>query len=54
VLQRETESNRQVYEALLQRTKETGISGELKASNIRVVDSAEVPAVRTCPGASAI
>lgn len=43
VLQRETESNRQVYEALLQRTKETGISGELKASNIRVVDSAEVP-----------
>jgi succinoglycan biosynthesis transport protein ExoP len=43
VLKRETESNRQVYEALLQRTKETGISGELKASNIRVVDSAEVP-----------
>ena len=43
VLQRETESNRQVYEALLQRTKETGISGELKASNIRVVDPAEVP-----------
>ena len=43
VLQREAESNRQVYEALLQRTKETGISGELKASNIRVVDSAEVP-----------
>jgi len=43
VLQREAESNRQVYEALLQRTKETGISGELKASNIRVVDAAEVP-----------
>ena len=43
VLQREAESNRQVYEALLQRTKETGISGELKTSNIRVVDSAEVP-----------
>src|SRR6476646_5151454 len=43
VLNREAESNRQVYEALLQRTKETGISGELKASNIRVVDSAEVP-----------
>ena len=43
VLQREAESNRQVYEALLQRTKETGISGELKASNIRVVDVAEVP-----------
>jgi capsular exopolysaccharide synthesis family protein len=43
VLSREAESNRQVYEALLQRTKETGISSELKASNIRVVDAAEVP-----------
>ena len=43
VLQRDAESNRQVYEALLQRTKETGISGERKASNIRVVDPAEVP-----------
>jgi capsular exopolysaccharide synthesis family protein len=43
VLSREAESNRQVYESLLQRTKETGISGELKSSNIRVVDSAEVP-----------
>jgi capsular exopolysaccharide synthesis family protein len=49
VLQREAESNRQVYEALLQRTKETGISGELKASNIRVVDSAEVPTVPVLP-----
>ena len=43
VLQREAESNRQVYESLLQRTKETGISGEFKASTIRVVDAAEVP-----------
>jgi capsular exopolysaccharide synthesis family protein len=49
VLQREAESNRQVYEALLQRTKETGISGELKASNIRVVDRAEVPSVPVLP-----
>ncbi len=49
VLQREAESNRQVYEALLQRTKETGISGELKASNIRVVDRAEVPTVPVLP-----
>lgn len=43
VLSREAESNRQIYEALLQRTKETGISSELKTSNIRVVDTAEVP-----------
>ena len=43
VLRRETESNKQMYEALLQRAKETGISGELKTSNIRVVDRAEIP-----------
>lgn len=43
VLRREAESNKQMYEALLQRAKETGISGELKASNIRVVDQAETP-----------
>jgi polysaccharide biosynthesis transport protein len=49
VLQREAESNRQVYESLLQRTKETGISGELKTSNIRVVDEAEVPTYPVLP-----
>jgi polysaccharide biosynthesis transport protein len=49
VLQREAESNRQVYEALLQRTKETGISSELKTSNIRVVDAAEMPTFPVLP-----
>ncbi len=43
VLRRDAESNKQIYDALLQRAKETGISGELKASNIRIVDEAEVP-----------
>jgi polysaccharide biosynthesis transport protein len=43
VLQREVESSRQVYDSLLQRAKETGVSGALKTSNIRVVDAAEVP-----------
>jgi polysaccharide biosynthesis transport protein len=42
-LQRDAATNRQIFESLLQRTKETGISGELKTSNIRVVDAAEVP-----------
>jgi succinoglycan biosynthesis transport protein ExoP len=42
-LQRDANTNRQIFESLLQRTKETGISGELKTSNIRVVDAAEVP-----------
>ena len=43
VLQRDAASNRQIFESLMQRTKETGISGELRTSNIRVVDAAEVP-----------
>ncbi len=43
VLTREAESNRQIYEALLQRANETGVAGELRTSNIRVVDEAEVP-----------
>jgi capsular exopolysaccharide synthesis family protein len=37
------ESGKQIYESLLQRAKETGVAGELKASNIRVVDQAEQP-----------
>jgi capsular exopolysaccharide synthesis family protein len=43
VLTRDANSNRQIFDSLMQRTKETGISGELKTSNIRVVDAAEVP-----------
>lgn len=43
VLQRELESNREIYESLLQRTKETGISSERRSTNIRVIDEAEVP-----------
>jgi succinoglycan biosynthesis transport protein ExoP len=33
----------------MQRTKETGISGELRTSNIRIVDAAEVPRRPTTP-----
>ena len=43
VLQRDAASNRQIFEGLMQRNKETGISGELKTSNIRIVDAAEMP-----------
>src|SRR5205085_4316936 len=43
VLQRDSESNRQIYNSLLQRANETGVSGELKSSNIRVVDPASTP-----------
>ncbi len=43
VLRRDATSNQQMFEGLLQRAKETGIEGELKASNIRIVDKAEIP-----------
>lgn len=44
IIKREVETNKQLYEGLLQRLKEAGVSASLKASNIRVVDSAEPPA----------
>jgi exopolysaccharide transport family protein len=43
VLQREADSNRQIYESLMQRTKETGITSESRSTNVRIVDPAEVP-----------
>jgi capsular exopolysaccharide synthesis family protein len=43
VLDRDVQSSKQMYESLLQRAKETGVSTELKTSNIRVVDNAERP-----------
>jgi len=49
VLAREAASNRQIFESLMQRTKETGISRELKTSNIRIVDAAEIPRRQTTP-----
>ncbi|MFN7983305.1 MAG: polysaccharide biosynthesis tyrosine autokinase [Vicinamibacterales bacterium] len=49
VLQREADSNKQIYENLMQRTKDAGISSERKATNIRIVDAAEVPRVPIAP-----
>lgn len=43
ILQREVETSKQLYEGLLQRLKEAGVSAGLKASNIRIVDSARPP-----------
>ena len=49
ILQREVDSNRQLYESLLQRVKEAGISSALKASNIQIIDAAEVPSAPFSP-----
>ncbi len=43
ILKREVDTSKQLYEGLLQRLKEAQVSAGLKASNIRIVDSAEVP-----------
>ena len=43
VLQRDATSNQSMFTGLLERSRETGISGELKTSNIRIVDKAEIP-----------
>ena len=43
VLQREAESNRQVYESLLQREKELRVVSNSRANNVRLLDRAETP-----------
>jgi len=44
ILKREVDTNKQLYEGLLLQLKEAGVSASLKASNIRLVDSAQPPA----------
>ncbi len=43
ILKREADSNRQLYDTLLQRLKESQLQAGLKATNIRIVDPAEIP-----------
>ncbi len=49
VLQREAESNRQVYESLLQREKELRVVSNSRANNVRLLDRAEVPGAPFTP-----
>jgi capsular exopolysaccharide synthesis family protein len=48
-LEREASSNRQLYEMLLKRTKETGAASEFQGTNIQVLDRAEVPTYPVLP-----
>jgi capsular exopolysaccharide synthesis family protein len=43
ILKREADTNRELYKGLLQRMKEAGISAGITASNIQLVDPAELP-----------
>ena len=49
ILEREVEGNQRIYNALLQRVKETGLTERLESSNIRVVDRATVPIFPIAP-----
>jgi capsular exopolysaccharide synthesis family protein len=43
ILKREVDTNRQLYDSMLQRVKETGVAAAMKASGIRVIDPAVPP-----------
>src|SRR3546814_4601190 len=47
ILKREADTNRQLYDALLQRYKEIGVAGGVSANNIAIVDRALPPRGRS-------
>lgn len=49
ILKREVDTNRQLYDGLLQRYKEIAVAGGVGINNISVVDRAEVPTSRYSP-----
>ena len=49
ILKREAEANKALYEGLLTKLKEAGISAGLKSSNIRIVDPAMIPTTPARP-----
>lgn len=48
-LKRDVETSRQLYEGLLQKLKEAGVTAGLRTNNIRIVDAARVPPAPTEP-----
>ncbi|MEL1263400.1 GumC family protein [Pseudoxanthomonas putridarboris] len=49
MLKREVDTNRQLYDGMLQRFKEIGVGGNVGANNISVVDPADVPGRPSSP-----
>src|SRR6202012_2188473 len=43
ILKREVDSNRSIYESLMQQVKETSVASAIRASNIRIIDTAYTP-----------
>src|SRR5215217_3136187 len=48
-LEREAASNREVLDKLLQRSREAALGSELRSTNIRIVDQAQVPSTPISP-----
>lgn len=49
IYQREVDTNRQLYDGLLQRYKEIGIAGGVGVNNISIVDEADLPETPSSP-----
>ena len=49
LLKRDVESNRQLYEGLLEKLKEAGVMTGLRSSNVRIVDPASPPTAPSAP-----
>ena len=49
ILKREVDTNRELYDGLLQRYKQVGAAGDVRASNVSIIDRAEVPRGRFKP-----
>ncbi|WP_265529502.1 GumC family protein [Sphingomicrobium marinum] len=49
IIQRDVDTNRQLYEALLQRFKEIGVAGGVGTNNVAIVDPALVPEEPSSP-----
>jgi exopolysaccharide transport family protein len=43
LLKRDVETNRQLYEGLLEKLKEAGVTAGLRSNNVKIVDAARVP-----------
>jgi polysaccharide biosynthesis transport protein len=49
ILKREADTNKQLYDGMLQKLKEAGINAGLRSSNIRIVDPALIPSYPSRP-----
>jgi succinoglycan biosynthesis transport protein ExoP len=49
ILKREAETNKQLYDSLLEKLKEAGLSAGMRSSNLRIVDPAMIPPLPSRP-----